>query len=126
MQPIDPTTQSLRLAMGMSLAQAEVASSNIARASTDGALADAPDFGAALGLLEQAVRAGDGADASLARAIDAAAASMPGAGVVHTTHAINLDEQVADLAGANLRYQTLSESMSRHFGLLRLAITGRS
>ena len=37
-----------------------------------------------------------------------------------------LDELVADSVSAGLNYQALSESLSRHLGLMRLAISGRS
>ena len=36
------------------------------------------------------------------------------------------DEQVGDMVAASLNYQSLSEALSRHFGLMRLAVTGRS
>jgi flagellar basal body rod protein FlgB len=39
---------------------------------------------------------------------------------------VQLDEQVGDMVAASLNYQSLSEALSRHFGLMRLAVTGRS
>ena len=38
----------------------------------------------------------------------------------------SLDELVTESVVAGLNYQVLSESLNRHFGLMRLAVTGRS
>ena len=37
-----------------------------------------------------------------------------------------LDELVTESVVAGMNYQVLSESLSRHFGLMRLAVTGRT
>jgi flagellar basal body rod protein FlgB len=121
----DLTTQAVRLAMSMSQVQAEYASRNIARASTPGAQALSPDFGGSLALLSQA--AGAAPDADHVQAALAQAAQHPvTAEHVAADAGIDLDEQVADMATANLKFQALAESLNRHFGLMRLAITGRN
>ena len=123
----DITTEAVRLAMGMRESSAENASRNIALANTPGARATRLDFGSSQGLLEQAAAlAPNNADGLLA-ALDVAGA-QPDADVTHVTVGadINLDEEVADMATANLEYQALTESLNRHFGLMRLAITGRN
>ena len=122
----DLTTEAVRLAMGIEHLRAENASRNIAHANTPGAQATRLDFGGSLGLLQQAAQAGVG-DASLLASLDSAA-SKP---VVATSlddagKGIQLDSEVADMAGANLEYQALADSLSRHFGLMRLAISGRN
>jgi flagellar basal-body rod protein FlgB len=123
----DLTTQAVRLALGVSQLRADVASRNIANASTPGAQALRVDFAQSQHLLERAAAPSANAEASLADAISAALSQPAGherqdiAGV-----AINLDEQVADMATANLEYQSLTESLKRHFGLMRLAISGRN
>lgn len=120
----DITTEAVRLALGMSQLRAEAASLNIARAATPGAQAMQLDFAGSQGLLEAAAHATPGDDAGL-RAALAAAAADPAVGST-LAGPVQLDEQVADMATANLTFQSLSESLSRHFGLMRLAITGRN
>jgi flagellar basal-body rod protein FlgB len=121
----DLTTQAVRLALGISQLRADVASRNIANASTPGAQAAHVDFARSQGLLEQAA-AGRGSETSLLQA-RAEATARPG-GVERLDApgiAINLDEQVADMSTASLEFQSLTESLNRHFGLMRLAINGR-
>jgi flagellar basal-body rod protein FlgB len=121
----DLTTQAVRLALGISQLRADVASRNIANASTPGAQAAHVDFARSQGLLEQAA-AGRGSETSLLQAM-AEATARPG-GVERLDApgiAINLDEQVADMSTASLEFQSLTESLNRHFGLMRLAINGR-
>jgi flagellar basal body rod protein FlgB len=121
----DLTTEAVRLAMSMSQLQAEYASQNIGRAGTPGAQATRLDFSRSVGLLQQA--AGAGADAGALLPVLADAAANPASVDVATHEAgIDLDEQVADMATANLKFQALAESLNRHFGLMRLAITGRN
>ena len=119
----DITTEAVRLALGISQMRAEYASQNIARAGTPGAQAVRLDFGASQGLLAQAVTA-DAGDDMLLDALTQAA-SQPAPSRVDAG-SVQLDEEVADMSAANLTFQSLSESLSRHFGLMRLAITGRN
>lgn len=121
----DLTTQAVRLALAMNQLRAESASRNIAEASTPGARAERLDFARTQGLLAEVAAQPANAEAGLDRAL-AQAAAQPGTPVADAVPGINLDEQVADMASATLEYQALSESLNRHFGLMRLAITGRS
>lgn len=123
----DITTEAVRLAMSMHELRAETASKNIALANTPGAQATRLDFGSSQGLLEQAAALSVHDDDSLLGSL-AAAGSSPVAGesLDAAGTGINLDEEVANMASANLEYQALTESLNRHFGLMRLAITGRN
>ena len=120
----DITTEAVRLAMSMNQLRAEYASQNIARSNTPDAKAIHLDFAHSQSLLEQVVSQKGVDQVSLFDAI-ASAASSP-APSERSDAAINLDEEVADMASANLKYQALTESLNRHFGLMRLAITGRN
>jgi flagellar basal-body rod protein FlgB len=123
----DITTEAVRLAMSMNQLRAEYASQNIAKASTPGAQATRLDFGFSQGLLDQAAQVSQSGENGLLDAM-AAADTQPQSGefLAAPGSAINLDEEVADMVSANLKYQTLTESLNRHFGLMRLAITGRN
>lgn len=123
----DLTIDAVRLALGMQQLRAETAAQNIARANMPGARVMQVDFSASQALLTQAAARDAGTDPSLAHALADAADALP-----HTTGSapagapFHLDEQVADAASANLGYQALSEALSRHFGLMRLAIAGKN
>jgi flagellar basal-body rod protein FlgB len=123
----DLTTQAVRLAMSMSQLRADFASQNIANASSPGAQATRVDFGRSQGLLEQAASASASNEQDLLVSLSEEA-SQPSTNkhLDAPGTAINLDEEVADMASANLKYQALTESLNRHFGLMRLAITGRN
>lgn len=117
----ETTIEAVRLAMGIEELKARVASLNIANANRPDAQALRMDFAAAQAALTQAAGAGD-AGAALRQAsadIRTAAPSLAG-------QPIQADEQIADMSAAGLHYQALSEALSRHFGLMRLAISGRS
>ena len=123
----DLTLQAVRLAMSMSQVRADFASQNIAQASTPGAQAARVDFGRSQGLLEQAIGGASSNEQGLLVSLSEAAlrpASSEHRDAPGT--AINLDEEVADMASANLKYTALTESLNRHFGLMRLAISGRN
>jgi len=123
----DLTTEAVRLAMSMNQLRAEYASQNIAKASTPGAQATRLDFGFSQGLLEQATQVSSSGDTGLLDALaNASAQPQSGERLDAPGSTINLDEEVADMVSANLKFQTLTESLNRHFGLMRLAITGRN
>lgn len=123
----DLTIEATRLALGMQQLRAETAARNIARANVPGAQATRLDFSESQALLAQAASGGAELDPALGRALAAAANDVPHATASDVPGtAIQLDEQVADAAAANLSYQALSEAMSRNFGLMRLAITGKN
>lgn len=115
----EQTIDAVRLALGMYQLRAHVASLNIANAGTQGARAVRVDFARAQAALDGAA---NGADAPLAQAIADIAQAAP----LATDAPINLDEQVADMSAAGIGYQALGEALSRQFGLMRLAVTGRS
>lgn len=119
----DITVDAVRLALGINETQARLASRNIAGANDPGASALRADFAQLQALLGEAAQGG-GPD--LAERVRAAAASGAQTAQVAASGPIQLDEQVADIVAASVNYQSLSEALSRHFGLLRLSIAGRS
>lgn len=123
----DITTEAVRLAMSMNQMRAEYASQNISKSNTPGAKAVHLDFAHTQGLLEQVVSlSGVDKDSLLGALSQAASAPAFAEKVDAFSGAINLDEEVADMASANLKYQALTESLNRHFGLMRLAVAGRN
>jgi len=123
----DLTTEAIRLAMGMHELRAENASRNIALANTPDARATRLDFASTQGLLQRAAASPSGDEAGLMNALSAAAfRPLANESVDAEGEGVNLDVEVANLASANLEYQALTESLNRHFGLMHLAITGRS
>lgn len=123
----DITTEAVRLAMSMNQMRAEYASQNISKSNTPGAKAVHLDFAHTQRLLEQVVSlAGIDKDSLLGALSQAASAPAFTEKADAFSGAINLDEEVADMASANLKYQALTESLNRHFGLMRLAVAGRN
>lgn len=105
--------------------RANVASRNIANANVAGYAPKEVDFQSQLVDLQQDL----GQPEALGEAVEKfrqqdftlraePSSSLLGAGV-------NLDGEVATLTVANTQYETLVESLNRHFGLMSLAITGR-
>ncbi|MBN7138429.1 hypothetical protein A7A76_04820 [Lysobacter enzymogenes] len=119
----DITTEAVRLALGIREAQARSASVNIANAGIEGARAQRVDFAAMQTLLSEAAQGGD---ATLAARLSAAADGVRAMPAQAGADPIQADEQVADMVTAGMNYQALGEALSRHFGLLRLSIAGRS
>jgi len=113
------TIDAVRLALGMYQLRANVASINIANAATPGARALRADFAQARTLLDAAA---GGHGAGLAVGIE----ELAGERAQATSRPVQLDEEVAEMAAASTGFQTLSEALSRQFGLMRLAATGRS
>jgi flagellar basal body rod protein FlgB len=121
----DSTIDAIRLALGMQELQARVASTNIANAGRPNAQALRIDFADAQRALEDAANETAGSSRLASRLRDEEA-SLGMISPVPTAEAVNLDGQVADMVAASTSYQTLSEALSRQFGLMRLAISGRS
>lgn len=118
------TVDAVRMALNLNKLRAEVASWNIVNASA----ADAPrfviDHSMTDALLQEAASAASG---SARQAL--AQPSSPTMAIVNEQYDADrpsLDELVADSVSAGLNYQALTESLSRHFSLMRLAISGRS
>lgn len=119
--PNEHTIDAVRLALGMYELRAHVASINIANAGTPGARAVRIDFAEAQAALDSAARTG-GDEQSLAHALEGLGRATP----MSTGESTNLDQQVAEMSAAGLGYQSLTEALSRQFGLMRLSIAGRS
>lgn len=118
------TIDAVRLALGMQEIQARVASANIANANRPGAQALRVDFSALQGALSDIASAADGG--GMARTLLDAEAALGSASPIASGLPINLDQEVGSMVVAGTRYQALGEALSRQFGLMRLAISGRS
>lgn len=120
----DLTVDAVRMALNLNQLKAEVTSWNIVNASAT----DAPMFVVEHSATDALLLAAAGQPTPSVR--DALAApSSPTMAVVHeqyTADRPSLDQLVADSVSAGMNYQALTESLSRHFGLMRLAISGRS
>lgn len=120
----DITVDAVRMAMSLNALRAEVASWNIVNASALDAPMFVIDHSATDALLGQAVH-GDSAQVR-AQLADPSSPTMAIVNEQYDAVRSSLDELVADSVSAGLNYQALSESLSRHLGLMRLAISGRS
>ncbi|HBZ46970.1 MAG TPA: hypothetical protein DEO93_06805 [Stenotrophomonas sp.] len=120
----DLTVDAVRMALDMSRMRAEVAGWNIVNASVPGASLFVVDQSAAQSALT--VAAGD--DAAAGRQALATAEGSVQAVISEQLDVVRpeLDELVSESVTAGLQYQLLSESLGRHFGLMRLAVTGRN
>ena len=119
----DLTIDAVRLALSVQEMQARVASINVANATRPDARALRADFSATQAMLSDAAQAPSyGVGAQLVQAnVDIRAQS-----VETTTDPIQVDEQIGDMVTASTTYQSLSETLSRYFGLMRLAVAGRN
>lgn len=120
----DITTQAVRLALGMHELQARVASMNIANASKPDVRTMRVDFASVQATLDSVAIAGDGAD--LGARLRLAAGDLASRTPIATGDTIHADEQIGDMVAAGVSYQALGEALSRQFGLMRLAISGKS
>ncbi len=119
MSASDTTIDAIRLALGMYQTRAEIANSNIANASVSGGLALRADFSQYQLMLDAAM---DGHGEGLAQAVHDV--REPAIRPLDTP--LNLDEQVSEMVGAGAGFQSLTEALSRQFGLMRLAVVGRN
>lgn len=115
------TVEAVRLALGMLDAQARVASRNIAQAGQPDAQAMRIDFDGARSLLASVLE-GSAPASRLDDVRHMVEQSAPSA----TGGPIQQDLEVTDMVATSLHYQTLTEALSRHFGLMRLSISGRA
>jgi flagellar basal-body rod protein FlgB len=120
----DLTVDAVRMALSLNKLKAEVTSWNIANTSSP----DAPVFVIDQSRTDRVLNAAAGASpddvAALLRNPDS-----PTLAIVdqrYDRERASLDDLVAESVSAGLNYQALTESLSRHFGLMRLAVTGRS
>ncbi len=122
----DITIEAVRLALGMQELRARVASTNIANAGVADARAMRVDFGGVETTLTQAMAPQAGSEGSTASALKQMADELPGLTATASSDPIQTDAQVAEMVAAGASYQALGEALSRHFGLMRLAISGRN
>ena len=122
---MENTIDAVRLALRMHELQAQTASLNIANGSQPQARVLRTDFADAQAALLEAARA-QGSEPLMRQRLQEATAAMSSAEPLQSDELINLDAQVSDMVAASADYQALSEALSRHLGLMRLAISGRS
>lgn len=120
----DITIDAVRLALSMNEIRARTAGANIANASRPGVGAMQIDFADAQSLLTDVSRAQDpeALRASLRSALD----GVSDTSAFDSGQAIQIDAEVGEMVAASAGYQSLTEALSRYFGLLRLSIVGRS
>ncbi|WDM67822.1 hypothetical protein [Xanthomonas cucurbitae] len=120
----DLTVDAVRMSLSLNKLKAEVASWNIANAST----VDSPVFVVDQSRTDRVLGAAvEDAPRDVARLLHSP--DSPTLAVVDQRYDVqraSLDDLVAESVSAGLNYQALTESLSRHFGLMRLAVTGRS
>jgi flagellar basal-body rod protein FlgB len=120
----DLTVGAVRMALDLNKLRAEVASMNIVNTATQGAPVFVVDHSAVDAVLQAAAGENPG---SVSQQLTES--QVPTLAVVDTRHDVErptLDVLVADSVSAGLNYQSLTESLGRHFALMRLAISGRS
>lgn len=125
MQIDDITSRLVSWSLDLSQMQAQVSSRNIANANVEGFQAQRVDFGEQLETLKASL-SDPGSLATALGSLDSEGFSIvakAGGGLFGAP--VQLDSEIADLTTANTRYMTLAESLNRHFGLIRLSITGR-
>lgn len=113
--------EAVRLALGMLELQARVAGQNVARANEPGARAMNVDLSG----LEQELDSAASGGSSVER-LRAAGVTLRGIEPVQTDVHIEVDAQVGDMVVVSTQFQALAEALNRHFGLMRLAATGRA
>ena len=121
---VDNTIDAVRLALSLQEIRARTASANVANASKPDATAQQVDFASVEAALRLAAHAGTESESS--QWLADARRKLEGTEARETLEPIRLDEQVADIATAGVEYQALTESLSRRFGLMRLAISGKN
>lgn len=119
----DITIDAVRLALSMNEIRARTAGANIANASRPGASAARVDFAGTQSLLAEISQAQnpEALGAGLQRAL-VEAAEQP---QFDSGQTIQIDAEVGEMVAASAGYQSLTEAVSRYFGLLRLSIAGR-
>ena len=113
----------IRMALTLHETRARLAGVNIANANRPGAHAVRADVATARLALAQAFDA-SGAHAFAHWLHAAAAALQPSADA--NAAPIRQDREIAEMAAASADYQALTETLARHFALMRLAIAGRT
>jgi flagellar basal body rod protein FlgB len=120
---MDITTEAVRLGLDLAQVRAEIAGANIARANVPGATMQRADFASALDALAAAERGDAGAGTRMQ-----AISQQSLRGEIEQSgadDAASQDDQVAELSIQGLAYRALTDGLSRHFGLMQLAISGK-
>lgn len=120
---VENTIDAVRLALSLHETRAHIASMNVANAGKPEATAMRADFAKVEAALRQAAHAGSESEA--ARWMESANSELRAADPQRSFDPIRLDEQMGDIATAGIEYQALTEALSRQFGLMRIAVTGR-
>lgn len=121
---IENTIDAVRLALNLHETRAHIASMNVSNAGKPGATAMRADFAKVEAALRQVANASSESEA--ARWLQSVGDELRAADPQTTFEPIRLDEQMGDIATAGIEYQALTEALSRQFGLMRIAVTGRS
>ena len=120
---MDITTEAVRLGLDLAQVRAEVAGTNIARANLPGAALQRAVFADALDALGAAARGDRNAGARMQAISQQSLHNEIEQSL--TADATSLDDQVAELSTQGFAYRALTEGLSRHFGLMQLAISGK-
>ena len=120
----DLTVAAVRMALDLNKLRAEVASMNIVNTATPGAPVFVVDH-SAIDRVLQAAASDDPGGVGL-QLIESQAPTLAIVDTRYDLERPTLDALVADSVSAGLNYQSLTESLGRHFALMRLAISGRS
>jgi flagellar basal-body rod protein FlgB len=120
---VENTIDAVRLALKLHETRAHVASMNVSNAGKPDATAMRVDFAKVEAALREVANAGSESEA--VRWLQSAANEMRAADPQGTLDPIRLDEQMGHIATAGVEYQALTEALSRQFGLMRIAVTGR-
>ena len=110
----------VRWAIGVEQLRADIASQNIASKNLSGAQFSIVNFQDALNAVKLVL------NSPLDEAIASEQIHQIKPDVTPSSQSGSLDEQVADLATAELRYRVLAEGLSRQLSLLTLAVSGKS
>jgi flagellar basal-body rod protein FlgB len=114
------TTAALSAAMDAAVRRQAVVAANVANANSEGYVPLRVSFDTQLAEARAALRENGGLDSAHVAALRGAVEPVAeGAG--RATANVHLDMEMAELAQASVRFQTLAQAVSRHLGMLALA-----
>ncbi|MEM9101502.1 MAG: flagellar basal body protein [Pseudomonadota bacterium] len=121
----DVTSQLASWGLNRLMAQQAITAQNIANANVKGYQAMTLDFSAQVDALKNSV-----SEDVIMQNLASMRNHQPQAQVINSDifgeKAVELDEEIAASTANTLQYQALVESLNKHFGLMQLAITGRT
>jgi len=122
---MDLTLEAVRVGLDLNQIQMQVATNNIANADVPGARLERGDFSEALAALREAAR-NAAADPTRLETItpQALRATVESVGTAGG-NAVALDGQIAELNADSVTYRALATGLTRRFGLMQLAISGK-